>query len=136
MIITDTLYVDLDLAISQESFELERDISEPLVFDLGLDDTAFDMEADSLLDSYDMNLIENSVYSDFDLDTEIVIFGDPIEGEYYEGPYRVNPSFLDQTLLTKNKVMRQDVEVDKIQVSRVSNLQGGKTVYIGGVING
>ena len=136
MIFTGTLYVDLDLAISQESFELERDISEPLSFDLEQTDTTFDMETDSLLDSYDMDLVENSIFTDFDLGTEIVISGDPIEGEVYEGPYRVIPSFLNQVLATKNKVMEHDVEVKQIQVSRVSNLQGGKTVYIGGVING
>lgn len=56
--------------------------------------------------------------------------------ETYIGPYNVVPSFEEQTLQTKTKVMDDDVTVNPIQVSRTSNPQGGVTVYIGGIING
>ncbi len=53
----------------------------------------------------------------------------------YAGPYDVSPKFVDQILPTREKLMREDVTVDAITVSRVSNPAGGKTVYIGGQIN-
>lgn len=53
----------------------------------------------------------------------------------YNGEYTVSPSFEIQTLETKNKYMRDDVEVEAIAVSRVSNLSGGTTVYIGGIFD-
>lgn len=52
----------------------------------------------------------------------------------YEGEYEVNPDFSTQILQTKNKAMRDDVTVHPIEVQRVSNAKGGKTVYIGGII--
>ena len=53
----------------------------------------------------------------------------------YAGPYSVTPTFSDQTLNTNNKLMSSDVEVEAIFVSRVPNLAGGNTVYIGGIID-
>lgn len=50
----------------------------------------------------------------------------------YEGPYFVRPTFSIQTLETKNKKMKDDLEINAIQVNRVSNPFGGITVYIGG----
>lgn len=58
-----------------------------------------------------------------------------ISANYYEGPYSVKPKFEDQTLLTNNKLMSDDVQVEAIEVSRTTNLAGGITVYIGGIIN-
>lgn len=54
-------------------------------------------------------------------------------GAPYEGPYEVTPEFSAQTLPTKGKSMRDDVTVHAIPVSRTTNPQGGKTVYIGEV---
>ena len=54
----------------------------------------------------------------------------------YEGDYVVKPKFEEQTLPTRQKVMGDDVTVNAIEVSRVTNQRGGKTVYIGGLING
>ena len=57
-------------------------------------------------------------------------------GEIYDGEYEVSPTFEDQTLHTEHKYMTNDVIVDAIEVSRTTNPSGGKTVYIGGIING
>ena len=57
-------------------------------------------------------------------------------GEVYQGPYTVYPDFVGVTLPTQGKNMREDVTVNAIEVQRVSNPTGGKTVYIGGIIDG
>ena len=56
-------------------------------------------------------------------------------GEPYRGEYEVNPSFEPQTLPTENKFLSQNITIDAIVVSRVTNPAGGRTVYIGGVFN-
>lgn len=56
--------------------------------------------------------------------------------ETYRGDYIVEPDFTEQVLATKNKMLVEDVTVNAIEVQRVSNTSGGKTVYIGGVIYG
>lgn len=56
------------------------------------------------------------------------------QAEEYDGAYIVDPDFVGRTLGTRNKLMRDDVTVNPIEVSEVSNLAGGKTVYIGGII--
>jgi len=53
----------------------------------------------------------------------------------YSGEYVVDPKFSEQILETKDKKMRDDVTVNPIMVSRTTNLSGGTTVYIGGIIN-
>lgn len=53
--------------------------------------------------------------------------------EVYDGEYVVNPSFNEQILDTKHKMMEDDVVVEPIMVSTTINLSGGNTVYIGGV---
>lgn len=50
----------------------------------------------------------------------------------YDGPTEVEPLFTQQVLLTANKRMEEDVTVNAIKVSYVSNPQGGTTAYIGG----
>ena len=54
----------------------------------------------------------------------------------YTGTYVVEPRFVSQELLTANKMMEQNVLIEAIEVARTSNPAGGKTVYIGGIING
>ena len=54
----------------------------------------------------------------------------------YPGPYTVDPDFVRVTLPTQGKNMLEDVTVNAIEVQRVSNPTGGKTVYIGGIIDG
>lgn len=51
----------------------------------------------------------------------------------YNGPYEATPSFETQTLPTRDLLMTEDVTVEKIEVSSVSNNAGGNTVYIGGI---
>lgn len=65
-----------------------------------------------------------------------VLFGGGGGGEPYTGKYTVNPTFGTQTLETKDKHLRDNVTVQPIEVSRVSNPAGGKTIFIGGTTNG
>lgn len=50
----------------------------------------------------------------------------------YEGPYSVTSSITNQSLSTKNLLMSDDVEINPIPYSAVSNLSDGITVTIGG----
>lgn len=50
---------------------------------------------------------------------------------FYDGPYSVEPRKIQQTLATKNKSMSNDVTVNDIYYSEVSNITGGITCYIG-----
>lgn len=61
---------------------------------------------------------------------------DPADAETYKGAYTVDPDFTTQTLATKYKRMQDDVTINAIEVQRVSNTAGGRTVYIGGLIDG
>lgn len=49
----------------------------------------------------------------------------------YDGSYEVVPRKVEQVLETKNKSMREDVIIDPINYSEVTNPQGGKTATIG-----
>ena len=58
----------------------------------------------------------------------------PVSGETHEtygGPYTVDPIFDPVVLETNDKIMADDVTVNAILVSRVSNPAGGKTITIG-----
>ena len=57
-----------------------------------------------------------------------------IDADVYDGEYDVYPDFIGTTLETKNKTLKDDISVKPIQVESVSNLEGGRTVYIGGII--
>ena len=83
----------------------------------------------------------NRLAVDFELDpsTMEVYFGEIVPtGDLpaYTGAYNADPKFEAQKLATNGKKMRDDVTVEAIEVQRVSNTSGGKTVYIGGLING
>ena len=83
----------------------------------------------------------NRLAVDFALDpsTMEVRFGEIVPvGDLpaYTGAYDVDPKFTEQKLATKGKKMLDDVTVEAIEVQRVSNTSGGRTVYIGGLING
>lgn len=60
----------------------------------------------------------------------------PVGGGPYTGDYVVDPSFVESTLPTKDKLLLEDVTINPIEVVRVSNPSGGKTVFIGGNFNG
>lgn len=51
--------------------------------------------------------------------------------EPYTGNYNVIPTFDVQKLFTKNKSMRDDVTIQSIPLSEVTNPQNGITVTIG-----
>lgn len=59
-----------------------------------------------------------------------------VGGDPYAGEYTVDPDFTGHTLPTKNKLLLENVVVNPIEVTSVSNTSGGKTVYIGGIFNG
>ena len=68
-----------------------------------------------------------------------ITIGKPVSiggGIPYDGPYDVDPDFVGKKLLTAGKSMLHNVNVHPITVSRTGNDAGGKTIYIGGVING
>ena len=50
----------------------------------------------------------------------------------YGGEYTINPLFSSQVLQTRNTHMEDDVTVNPIGVSYVTNPSGGNTAYIGG----
>lgn len=82
-----------------------------------------------------------AVKFNLDNDNFVVDFGPlfEISGsdiEIYRGDYIVEPDFTEQVLATKNKMLTDNVKVSAIEVQRVSNTSGGRTVYIGGLING
>ena len=54
-------------------------------------------------------------------------------GKYaeYEGEYEITPRTETQTLPTKQKNMKNDIQVKAIPYFETSNIQNGKTVYIG-----
>jgi len=49
----------------------------------------------------------------------------------YSGRYEVTPSAEEQTLPTAQVIMEQDLLINEIPYSEVSNNKGGKTVNIG-----
>ena len=53
--------------------------------------------------------------------------------ETYEGDYTVVPKTTEQELYTKNKMMKDDVTVQKIPYHEISN-ETGTTVVIGGIL--
>lgn len=57
-----------------------------------------------------------------------------IVNDPYTGEYTVDPDFDGVVLPTKNLQMLDDVTVNPIKVETVSNIGGGYTVFIGGII--
>lgn len=89
------------------------------------------LDVDLTVEEYDLDIDDGASY-DVELDTVINVI--TITGDEYEGPYIVDPTFEQQMLATRNKTMRDDVTVHRIDVSSVENPAGGNTVYIGGII--
>lgn len=57
--------------------------------------------------------------------------GGDFTGEVYDGPYEVRPGLAEQVLDTGHKYMTQDVNVQAIPYSEVSNIANGITATIG-----
>lgn len=51
--------------------------------------------------------------------------------ESWNGNYIVTPSITSQVLNTKSKIMRDNLIINEIPYSEVSNTSGGNTVHIG-----
>lgn len=56
------------------------------------------------------------------------------EPDVYTGETVVDPDFVGKVLNTRQKLLTSDISVNPIQVEEVSNISGGVTVYIGGII--
>lgn len=52
----------------------------------------------------------------------------------YGGITQIDPDFEGLILNTAHKVINKDITINPIQVETVSNMSGGSTVYIGGII--
>lgn len=52
-------------------------------------------------------------------------------GDPYDGKYEIIPKLTQQILGTKNKLLAEDLLVDKIPITSVSNQSGGNTIIIG-----
>ena len=50
--------------------------------------------------------------------------------DVYEGSYEATPKMEAQTLVTKDKYLRENVQINAIPIIRVSNTSGGTTVFI------
>lgn len=68
---------------------------------------------------------------DIEIPVSISVTYEAVSGDTYEGSYQVTPTLNDQTLETEGKVMRDDLTVYAIPISRVSNPYDGITVLIG-----
>lgn len=52
--------------------------------------------------------------------------------DIYDGEYTLTPETIDQVLLTKEKLLKENVTVKAVPKQIVDNPAGGKTVTIGG----
>lgn len=78
---------------------------------------------------FDMTFTEQEHSFDADLsDFQIVSITEDIDP--YEGSYEVTPKVASQSLLTKGKLMINDVEVKSIPYHEVSNDSNGITISI------
>ena len=71
--------------------------------------------------------LDNTIRLDFDVG---ISYGEGGRLPDYKGDYEVTPKLEDQTLLTKNRSMTDNVVVKEVPVARVSNPSGGKTCTI------
>ena len=52
--------------------------------------------------------------------------------DVYDGEYTLTPETTDQVLLTKEKLLKENVTIKAVQKQIVENSAGGQTVTIGG----
>lgn len=57
-----------------------------------------------------------------------------VNGQTYTGATEIEPDFDGAILETAHKLVMDNINIHPIQVESVSNLSGGRTVYIGGII--
>lgn len=89
---------------------------------------------------FEVGFIENNAMFDLSVDDKSSLKFKAEMGEIqrvvdgakpYDGEYVVTPKVEAQTLETKDKVLRENVEILKIPFFSTSNNSGGNTVYIG-----
>ena len=56
----------------------------------------------------------------------------PLTVPEYEGSYEIRPEVFEQAMLTKGKLMLEDVKIQEIPYQEVTNQTGGQTATIGG----
>lgn len=75
--------------------------------------------------------LETNVYDDELLEAELLSeIVEVTKYETYDGEYTVIPTLENQTLATADKLMKQDVTIEKIPHYEVSNNAGGTTFII------
>ena len=52
--------------------------------------------------------------------------------DVYDGKYTLTPETTDQVLITKEKLLKENVTINAVQKQIVENPAGGQTVTIGG----
>lgn len=52
--------------------------------------------------------------------------------DVYDGEYTLTPETTDQVLLTKEKLLKENVTIKAVQKQIVENPSGGQTITIGG----
>lgn len=81
--------------------------------------------------SQDIN-VDNVLEQKVKVSQDVIIVPVYKDAPLYEGEYEVTPKLEEQTLSTTNKMMKNDLKINKIPITTVSNSSGGNTVIIGG----
>ena len=76
--------------------------------------------------------VDNALEQEVKVTQDVIIVPMYKDVTLYEGDYEVTPKLEEQTLSTANKFMQNDVKINKIPITTVSNSSGGNTVIIGG----
>ena len=76
--------------------------------------------------------VDNVVTQEVQVKQDVVIVPIYKDAPPYEGVYDVTPKLVEQMLPTKNTLLSDDVKIEKIPITTVSNSSGGNTVIIGG----
>ena len=90
-----------------------------------------DVTLHELTSKIDVKFVKTSSEIEADFGETVVVHDIPGD-KVYEGDYVVVPKLEPQTMLTKGKVLVEDITVEKIPITKVSNSSGGNTVIIGG----
>ena len=129
------LNVERDLAYALFGYATPADVAKGKTFTSGLGIKQTGTKEEAVAPSGSISITENGTYDVTDK-AQAVVNVPQSGGEEYAGDYRVIPKFTEKVLQTKNKLMKDNVSISPIEVTRVSNPSGGTTVYIGGITNG
>ena len=88
------------------------------------------------MNSHKEIVLDGELSLNIPIDGEVGIITKVVEHDLpvYTGGTNIDPDFDGTVLMTAQKVVNQNITVNPIQVESVSNIQGGRTVYIGGII--